>query len=74
MVFLMLCIAFKLHTFGKISMKDLLCFTSKPPFSSLRTTLVSNLAFLDEHNCGYTIVDTQLWIHNEGFKKRLERE
>ena len=48
-------IAFKLHTFGKISVKDLLCFTSNTPFSSLRTTLASNLAFLDEHNCGFTM-------------------
>ena len=39
--------AFKLHTIGKISVKDLLCFVTNTPLSSLRTTLASNLAFLD---------------------------
>ena len=48
-------IAFKLHTFGKMSTNTLLCFTSNTPFSSLRTTLALNLAFLDEHNGGFMI-------------------
>ena len=51
----MVVIGFKLHTFGRIYVKDVLCFTSNAPFSSLRITLDSNLAFLDERNCGFTI-------------------
>ena len=57
--------AFKLHTFGKISVEDLLSFVTNTPLSSIRTTLASNLAFLD---------DTQLWIYNSDFRKGLERK